>query len=140
MSQFNITDAGGTTRTFAAASGAGTSGDPFVQKVVLAAGTNAIGTVKVTDQVASTLRNGQVNVTNSAAALASSTALKFGVVVKFMSGTGPIYVGASGVTSSTGFKLKDVGDETPLIQLDNLATVFVVSANSSGDTACYIGA
>lgn len=140
MSQFDITDAGGTTRTFKAASGSGTSGSPFIQEVVLGAGTAAIGTVKVTEQVASTLQHGQKSVTNSAAALASSTALKFGVVVKFMSGTGPIFVGASGVTSSDGYKLTSVGDETPLIQIDNLASVFVVSSNSSGDTACYIGA
>ena len=80
------------------------------------------------------------SVTNTEAAIASSTTLKFGVVVKFMSGTGPIYVGATGVTSSTGYELKNVGDETPLLQVNDAATVFVISANASGDTACFIGA
>ena len=57
-----------------------------------------------------------------------------------MSGTGPIFVGDSSVSSSNGFKLTNVGDVTPMLQVDNITTVYVISSNSSGDTACFIGA
>lgn len=140
MSFFTLSDANGSIKQFKASSGDGSSSSPFVQEVVIGAGTNAIGTVAVTQQNTSTLVNGQKAVTNSAANLGSSTNLKFGVVVKFMSGTGPIFVGDSSVSSSNGFKLTNVGDVTPMLQVDNITTVYVISSNSSGDTACFIGA
>ena len=140
MSSFTLSDSAGAVKFFKASSGDGSTGSPFVQEVVLGAGSAAIGSVSVTAQSTSTLVNGQKSVTNTEAAIASSTTLKFGVVVKFMSGTGPIYVGATGVTSSTGYELKNVGDETPLLQVNDAATVFVISSNASGDTACFIGA
>ena len=99
MSFFTLSDANGSIKQFKASSGDGSSSSPFVQEVVIGAGTNAIGTVAVTQQNTSTLVNGQKAVTNSAANLGSSTNLKFGVVVKFMSGTGPIFVGDSSIRS-----------------------------------------
>jgi len=140
MSFFTLSDANGSLKQFKASSGDGTSSSPFVQEVVIGAGTNAIGTVAVTQQNTSTLVNGQKSVTNSAASIASATDLKFGVVVKFMSGTGPIFVGDSSVSTSNGYKLTNVGDVTPMLQVDDLATIYVVSSNASGDTACFIGA
>ena len=139
MSQFTLSDSGGSTKHFKASSGDGTSGSPFIQEVVLGAGTAAIGSVAVTQQNTTAVVNGQKALNASAQALGSSTALKFGVVVQFMSGTGPIYVGASGVSAANGYKLTTVGDTTPVIQVDNVATVYVISAQASGDTACYIG-
>ena len=140
MSSFTLSDSAGATKFFKASSGDGSTGSPFIQEVVLGAGTSAIGSVSVTAQSTTTLVNGQKAVTNSAAAIASTTALKFGVVVKFMSGTGPIFVGATGVSASTGYKLTNVGDTTPLLQVNDAANIFVISSNSSGDTACFIGA
>ena len=90
MTSYQVTDAAGAVKHFGVASGAGTSGDPFIQKTKLVASTDSIGKVVVEQSTTSALVVGQKSVTNSASTLGSSTALKYGVTVKFMSGTGPL--------------------------------------------------
>jgi len=139
MTSYKVTDAAGAVKHFEVASGAGTSADPFIQKTKLVASTESIGKVVVEQSTTSALVVGQKAVTNTAAALGSSTALKYGVTVKFMSGTGPLYVGVSGVSNTSGYKLASVGNTTPVIKVDNLASIFIISDTSSGDKACFIG-
>lgn len=84
--------------------------------------------------------SGQKSVTAAGTdeALAASQALVSGVTVKALHGnTGMIYVGPSGVSSTTGYVL-DAG-ESVFIEVGNLASVYV-DAEVSGETCCYVAA
>jgi len=103
--------------------------------------------VFITDKVTPELRKitigagvltGQTSiaVTNTAVQMSTNTSqLKNGVIVQALSGNSDsIYIGASGVTTSTGFELQ-AGQATSLAT-DKLSNIYV--NGTSGDGICYI--
>jgi hypothetical protein len=81
--------------------------------------------------------SGQKTSTGSAVAIATSQAFVNGVIVQALStNAASVYVGPSGITTSTGFELQP-GQATSMA-VNNLNAVFVI-ASSSGDGVCYIG-
>jgi hypothetical protein len=88
--------------------------------------------------VATTVYNGQTNVTTAGTrvALASSQAVKSVVVKAKRTNTGLIYVGSSTVSSSNGFIL-GAGDSVSL-DIANLATVYIDSS-VNGEGVSYAG-
>jgi hypothetical protein len=69
-------------------------------------------------------------------ALASSQALKSGVIIKAHStNTGTIYVGPEGVTAATGFRLS--AGESVFVEVDNLADVWL-DCSVSGEGVSFI--
>ena len=76
-----------------------------------------------------------VAVAGTQAALAGSTAVKTVTIRAFVSNTGLIYVGTTGVTSSNGFQLD--ASETVSLDIDNLSKIFL-NAGVSGEGVSYI--
>lgn len=73
----------------------------------------------------------------TAVALATNTSTTSITLRAFATNTGNIFVGTTGVTSSTGFILS--ADETVSLDLDNLDKVFINSAvNSEGVSYIYL--
>jgi hypothetical protein len=59
------------------------------------------------------------------------------VVVKALSGnTGKVYIGLSGVTTSSGYEL-GAGEEAPPLQISNLNVLYAIS-DSANQKICYI--
>lgn len=85
----------------------------------------------------SILGNGQTSVATAGipVPLATNTATTTITVRSLSTNIGKIYVGTSGVSSSTGFVLSP--DETVSIDLDNLDKVFI-DADNSGEGVSYI--
>lgn len=87
--------------------------------------------------VPSAFYSGQKTSSGTAVAISTSQAIQNGVIVQALSGNAAsVYVGATGVTSSTGFELQP-GQATS-IGVNNLSSVFVIST-TSGDGICFIG-
>lgn len=99
----------------------------------LQTGTNAIGTVGTTSAVVNVA---QKTVSTTAVQLnASSTVPTNGIVVKALSSNAAsIFVGGSGVTTSTGYEL--VAGESISFTC-NLNTLYIISVASTTDKACY---
>lgn len=99
----------------------------------LAAGANAIGTVGTTSAVVNV---GQKTVNTSAVQISSSSTVPTnGIIVRALAGnSAPIYVGGSGVTTSTGYELC-VGESISFTC--NLNTLYIISATSTTDGVCY---
>ena len=93
--------------------------------------------VNVTSQtLPSTPLVGQTTSTGTAVAIGSG-ALTQGVIIQALAtNAGNVYIGASGVTTSTGFQLQP-GQATSTA-VSNLSGVYVIAA-TSGDGVCYIG-
>lgn len=84
-----------------------------------------------------TILSGQKTVTASASALASN-ALTNGVVVKADPNNGAaIYIGPSGVTTATGYKLNP-GDAISFA-VTNTSALFIISVASTTDTISFTG-
>lgn len=93
--------------------------------------------VKINQSVASAIKNNQVTVGTSRTSLGSNTSLKFGVVVRAdPSNTGNVYVGNSGVTTSSGYLLAP-GDAIS-IEIDNVNKVYVI-ADTANQKVYWIG-
>jgi hypothetical protein len=92
----------------------------------------------ITPSIATTFFTGQKTSTGTAVAISgSSQPLTNGVIVQALStNMGLVYIGGSGVTSSTGFQLQP-GQATS-IAINNTNAVYVI-AISSGDGICYAG-
>ncbi len=91
--------------------------------------------VYVTDFPASSLRSGQTAVTATAAALTSST-VALQVIIKANTDNAiPVYLGPSGVTTSTGFRL-DPGDSVTLEVLD-LSAIYLI-ASTTGASVSWV--
>ena len=75
-----------------------------------------------------------VAIAGTAEALAASTECKNVAIVAKSTNTGKIYVGGSGVSSSTGFPLE--ADEWRELQIDDLAKVFI-DADNDGEGVTY---
>jgi hypothetical protein len=87
--------------------------------------------------VAPFLNAQQIAVTTTAAAFATQR-LQNGARVKNMAAsTSPIYVGAAGVTATTGYEVA-VGAESPLIPVKDAAQIFVITSTGTA-RACLIG-
>lgn len=81
-------------------------------------------------QTLSTIYNGSKTVpTGTAEAIATTQAIKSVTVKSLSTNTVAVYVGASGVTTSTGIEL--LADESVTIDIDDLAKVFVISGSAS---------
>lgn len=94
-------------------------------------GGNAItvdGTVGVS--ALSTIYNGSKTVpTGTAEAIATTQAIKSVTVKSLSTNTVAVYIGASGVTTSTGIEL--LADESVTIDIDDLAKVYCISGSAS---------
>jgi len=100
---------------------------------------NSGGSVSISSLPAlvSAFYSGQKTSTGTAVALSTSQAISNGVIVQALStNAGLVYIGPSGVTTSTGFQLQP-GQATS-VAVNNLSTVFVIAA-TSGDGVCYVG-
>lgn len=84
-----------------------------------------------------TLMSGQKTSTAAAAAVAIGSHPVRSVLVRALAGNaGLVYVGPSGITSSTGYELSP--GEPVAIDVDDLGKVFLKVANDS-DGVCYLG-
>lgn len=107
---------------------------PVVQTGALPAGTNKVGNVGLDGYVPPTaIASGQVSLptANTAArATATSTPIR-GVLIKnpITGNSSPIYWGASGVSTSTGFEL--AAGESVFVDIDNLNKVWCVAGVDS---------
>lgn len=61
---------------------------------------------------------------------ASPIALYKGVVIKNLDETIRIYVGASNVSATDGYALEG-GEESPMIEVDNAADIYIVAASGT---------
>jgi hypothetical protein len=87
--------------------------------------------------VAGTIYNGQKAVTASAAAIASSQALTQGVTIEALSTNAiSVFVGANGVSDSTGIELPPGASIT--LPINNLNLAYVI-ASTTGASVSYIG-
>jgi len=107
----------------------------------LPAGSNNIGSVNVANfpstALPSAFYSGQQTSTGTAVAISGSQSITVGVIVQAKStNTNSVYVGPSGVSSSTGFELQP-GQATSMA-VNNLNLVYVISTHS-GDGVCYVG-
>ena len=93
---------------------------------------------KIASRVSSAFYTGQVSVDTTAVQLTTtSTPLNFGIVVKADGGnTGTVYVGTSGVDTSTGYPL--TAGEGIAFEIDDASKVYVV-ADSSGQKVYWLG-
>jgi len=81
---------------------------------------------------------GQLAVTASALALGASTSFKNGfALANLSSSTASLFVGGSGVTTSTGYEIAP--GTSLVIPVQDISTVYVVAAVISTATACWIG-
>jgi len=99
----------------------------------LAAGTNSIGTVGTTTAVVNV---GQRTVNTTAVQVsASSTVPTNGIIIRALStNAASIFVGGSGVTTSTGYEL--VAGESVSFTC-NLNTLYIISVASTTDNICW---
>jgi hypothetical protein len=109
----------------------------------LGAGANVIGHVVVdsgaitattSPYTTGTVVSGQQAVTASAAALASNT-VKQAQVMADPNNLNPVYVGPSGVTTATGYKLMP-GGSTPMLPVNNTNVLFIIG--STNDNVSWI--
>jgi len=92
--------------------------------------------VTATPAVAGTIYNGQKAVTASAATIATTQAITQGVTVEALStNTISVFVGASGVTTSTGIELPAGSSIT--LPVSNVNLVYVI-ASTTGATVTYV--
>jgi hypothetical protein len=105
----------------------------FAVQAALNAGTNAIGTVGTTSAVVNV---GQKTVNTTAVQLsASSTVPTNGIIIQALStNSASIFVGGSGVTTSTGFEL--VAGQAMSFTC-NLNTLYIISVASTTDKVCF---
>lgn len=105
----------------------------FSVNATLSAGSNAIGTVGTTSAVVNV---GQKTVNTSAVQIsASSTIPVNGIIIRALStNAASVFVGGSGVTTSTGFEL--VAGESMSFTA-NLNTLYIISVASTTDKICY---
>ncbi|MEK7106550.1 MAG: hypothetical protein AAB895_04330 [Patescibacteria group bacterium] len=88
----------------------------------------ATGTVSVS--ALTTIYNGSKTVaTGTATALASTQAINSVTIKALSTNTVSVYVGASGVTTSTGFELS--ASDSISLDVNDLATVFLISGTAS---------
>jgi hypothetical protein len=94
------------------------------------------GTWTLSSPVSGTIVNGQQAVTGTAAALANHTVTQSLTVEALSTNTISVFVGATGVTTSTGIELPAGAAVT--LPVSNSNVVFVV-ASTTGATVTYIG-
>jgi len=121
--------------------GAATNAELITINTTLGTPLQAGGTIAVSNFPSTTPPaapfSGQQTSTGTAVAIAASQALAVGVIIQAKStNTSSVYVGPSGVTTSTGFELQP-GQATSTA-VNNLNAVYVISI-TSGDGICYIG-
>ena len=81
--------------------------------------------------------HGQTTDDTSGTVLGSSQSLAQGLTIKALyDNAAPIYVGKTGVSSSTGYELS--AGESVFVACNNVATIYIIAA-SSGDGVSYIG-
>lgn len=117
MANLKVKDADGVNK-FLKTSESGTDADPHIPEQKISSVT-----------IPSTIVHGQKTVTTAGTdvVLAGSNALVIGVTVKALAGnTGLIYVGLTGVTSSTGFELS--AGEQIFIPITNTNVIFIDSS------------
>lgn len=91
----------------------------------------------VAGSISTALVTGQLAVTATAQALGSATAYKNGIAVtNLSSGAVSIFIGPTGVTTSTGFELQ-VGSSL-VLPVQDLSKIFVI-ASTTGSTISWIG-
>jgi hypothetical protein len=77
----------------------------------------------------------QITMTGSAVSLGSAQEVKNGIIVEAMStNSASLYVGASGVTTATGYELQPGGSTS--LAIDDIAKVYAIG--TSGDKVCFI--
>jgi hypothetical protein len=103
-----------------------------------AAGAEATASIIATvPQTSSKFTHGQTTVGTTEVALASSFPLRFGVVLKADdSNPGDVYVGNTGLTTSTGYRL-DAGQGISL-EVSDVALIYLI-ANASDQLVHYLG-
>ncbi len=102
----------------------------------LPAGSNMIGTVNVATTQPSTIASGQQTTTTSAAALPSQALVNGIVITAASANTGTVYVGPSGVTSSTGYPL--AAGQSISYAVANLSAISIVGTNAT-DVVAFTG-
>jgi len=92
--------------------------------------------VSIVNTSVSPVANGHKSANGTAAALASTSSLKRGVIIKNPSDSGvDVYVGASTVTSSTGFQLEP--GEKEFFPISDPSLIYVVTSGAAA-TVSYI--
>lgn len=92
--------------------------------------------VSIVNTSVSPVLAGQKSVTGTAASLAATTPLKRGVIIKNPSNSGAdVYVGPSGVTSTTGLQLEP--GEKEFFPISDPSLIYVVTSGATV-TATYI--
>lgn len=84
-----------------------------------------------TVQAGDTLTSGQVALSTTAASVATVSATRRAITVKNIDATISVYVGITGVTSSTGYLLK-AGE---FVRIESGAAVFAVAASGTPSVA-----
>ena len=106
----------------------------------LPAGSNNIGSVNVANFPSTALPTtplaGHQTSTGTAVAIGSGALVNGAIIQALAANAGNVYIGPSGVSTSTGFQLQP-GQATS-IAVSNLGAIYLISA-TSGDGICYIG-
>lgn len=94
--------------------------------------------ISTTSALSTSFSTGQLAVTGSAQVLGASTAYKNGfALTNLSSSTASMFIGASGVTTTTGFELAP--GTSLILPVQDISTVYVIAATAGTTTANWIG-
>ena len=110
----------------------GTSSLPFVPLGGCTVNGNCVGPAGS----GSTIYSGQQTLTTSAAALPSHALANGVVITAETTNTGTVYVGPSGVTTSTGYPL--VAGQSISYAINNLSSIYIIGTNGT-DVVAFTG-
>lgn len=135
MPSTTINDANGATQYLKVASGAGTSGDPFIAatRLDIDPATGVVGSVRVSEQTKqSTMVHGAFTATNTGTLYqvdaTSRTVVQYILVGRPSGQVGSVFLGGSSLNLVNGFEMK-AGDPPLILRITNINLLYVVAAN-----------
>lgn len=114
-----------------------TGGDRPIDNELVTTAAGLVYRQRIAIATPTTPQNGQklVAVTNTAVALAATTAVAGVIISALAANSGNVYVGSSAVTTANGFELQP-GQATS-IAIDDVAKMYV--NGTAGDGVCWMG-